>query len=146
MGQGSPHNRLVPNTKEIQAVVGANVRALRKSGLTEHDSILRFAKWTGVPNGTVDRIEKGQTDPQLSHLVKIAAKFPSIRIWHLFVPNLDPRNPPQFITGSELALHIKLEDDYARLRELREGSDTGTFYARTPGDKRPAHSSVKRKR
>jgi transcriptional regulator with XRE-family HTH domain len=108
-------------TKTTIDIVGANIRVLRKSTLTPETnrSINEFAKWTGVANGTVDRIEKGATDPQLSHLLKIAAKYQSygLRIWHLFVPDLDPLFPPALISPKERDFYSDIERAYEKLQE-----------------------------
>ncbi len=99
--------------KAALITLGQNLKALRKSVLTpeESRSINKFAKWVGVANGTVDRLEKGGTDPQLSHLYKIAAKFEphGIRLWHLLVTKLDPMRPPAYLTAQEMQFHVQAE-------------------------------------
>lgn len=107
-------NRRMDKVKSIHKVIGDNVRTLRKSGLHDHGSILKFAAWTGVPNGTIERIEKGLTDPQVSHLVKIAAKFPHLQVWHLFIPGLDPKNVPHAVgVLHEEKLYQDIATDFA---------------------------------
>lgn len=97
MGCGWPETAAMSLSKAFQ-VLGVNVQALRLSILTPEGcrSIKEFGKWVGVSNGTVDRIEKGKTDPQLSHILNIAAKYQGhgIRVWQLFIEGLDPLRPP----------------------------------------------------
>jgi transcriptional regulator with XRE-family HTH domain len=100
---------------------------LRKCTLTPEGSrsINEFAKWTGVANGTVDRIEKGETDPQISHLLKIAGKYQNhgIRPWHLLVAGLDPLAPPELITPAELDAFDAIGDALDRLRGEKGAAD-----------------------
>lgn len=110
----------MPLLKSIQ-ILGSNVRALRKSGLTPEGfrGINKFAKWTGVANGTIQRIEAGKTDPQVSHLAAIAAKYSNygIQLWHLFVPGLDPMDLPAIVTTQQQAFHAKIERAYQELMQ-----------------------------
>lgn len=110
----------MPLNKSIQ-LLGENVRALRKSALTPEGfrGINKFAKWTGVANGTVQRIEKGETDPQVSHLAAIAAKYSAygIQLWHLFVPHLDPMDLPAIVTVQQQEFHAKIERAYRELMQ-----------------------------
>lgn len=127
--------------KTIQ-ILGENVRRLRKSELTPEGSrsINEFAKWAGVANGTVDRIEKGETDPQISHVLKIAAKFQNygVRAWHMFVPELDPTNLPELVTASEVRAYDDIADALDRLRGDVPGAmlPTGTQVPRVAAHKR----------
>ena len=124
VGWNEPENGPMSQRAIIQTV-GANLKALRKSPLTPEGrrSINKFAIWTGVPNGTLDRIERGKTDPQLSHLIKIAMKFQShgIRIWHLFVADLDPMRLPAYLTNKEMQFHAQAEEAYVELQKARTG-------------------------
>ena len=108
----------MPITETIQTV-GKNIRALRKSSLTPmgYRSINKFAAWTDVANGTLDRIEKGKTDPQLSHILKIARKFHAygIRPWHLFIEKLDVANPPAYLSAKERAFLDRAGEAFAAL-------------------------------
>lgn len=110
----------MPLNKSIQ-LLGENVRALRKSALTPEGfrGINKFAKWTGVANGTIQRIEAGDTDPQVSHLVAIAGKYSNygIQVWHLFVPGLDPMDLPALVTTQQQAFHAKIESAYRELMQ-----------------------------
>lgn len=88
--------------------------------------INKFADWVGVANGTVDRIEKGATDPQLSHLIRIAAKYEAhgIQLWHLFVAGLNPADLPAYLTSKERQFHEQAEKAYAELRATRDGASS----------------------
>ena len=100
-------------------VVGENVKRLRLSPHTpkESQSINKFAKWAGVANGTLDRIERGVTDPQLSHLLRIADKYKAygMHVWHLFVPGIDLMALPAYISKHEQEMHENIRQSYQAL-------------------------------
>lgn len=110
--------------KTVLQRVGANIKTLRKSALTPegYRGINKFASWVGVPNGTVDRIERGATDPQLSHLIRIAAKYEThgIQLWHLFVAGLNPLDLPAYLNSKEKQFHDQAEKAFAELRATRD--------------------------
>lgn len=110
----------MPQTKVIQ-ILGANVRRLRKSDWTPEGkrAANEYAKWIGVSNGTMNRIERGLTDPQVSHIIQIASKYAQygIQVWHLFIPGLDLADLPALVTSKEREFHQKLERAYQELRQ-----------------------------
>lgn len=122
-GYLQPDNGAMPQSKIIQAL-GANLRNLRKSDWTPEGkrAANEYAKWIGVSNGTMNRIERGLTDPQLSHLIRIALKYAQygLQPWHLLVPGLDLTDLPALVTAKERQFHQKLEQAY---EELRQSSD-----------------------
>lgn len=79
----------LPDSKEI---LWQNVRSLMnvKYG---RDNLWQFCKFVGIGHGTGSRIKEQQTAVGIDTLQAIADKF-DLQVWHLLLPNLDPKNPP----------------------------------------------------
>lgn len=60
---------------------------------TRSESRLALSKRIGVADGSLGRIKYGTGNPTLEALEKIAHFF-RLEVWHLFIPDLDPANPP----------------------------------------------------
>ncbi|NLZ10864.1 helix-turn-helix domain-containing protein [Neopusillimonas aromaticivorans] len=60
---------------------------------TRDESRLSLSRKIGVADGSLGRIKYGTGNPTLEALENIA-KFFRLEVWHLFVPDLDPKNPP----------------------------------------------------
>lgn len=61
---------------------------------TRSESRLDLSRKMGVADGSLGRIKYGTGNPTLEALEGIA-RFFRLEVWHLFIPNLDPLNPPK---------------------------------------------------
>lgn len=66
---------------------------LTKLLATRSESRLALSRKMGVADGSLGRIKYGTGNPTLEALEGIA-RFFRLEVWHLFVPGLDPANPP----------------------------------------------------
>lgn len=129
----------MPKVKELQGIVGANVRRLRLEHAPEaHRTIKAFAAWVGLGNGTIDRIEKAATDAQLSSVAMIAARF-GLEPWHLLVADASPDNKPRVLAPHEASLYDRFE---SLMEEVPRHAAEAQQLQPT---KRPAHRRRKRK-
>lgn len=65
---------------------------------TRDESRLSLSKKMGVADGSLGRIKYGTGNPTLEALESIA-RFFRLEVWHLFIPDLDPKNPPPLPGG-----------------------------------------------
>jgi hypothetical protein len=144
-GRERPEYGTVPKLKEIQGVVGANVKTLRLDFAPEGcRTIKTFAAWVGLGNGTIDRIEKATVDAQVSSLAAIAHKF-SLEPWHLFIPGVTPANKPKILTPHEMDFYLRVESLMEALPKPAAGTETGRFTTPPGIGKRTAERRRKRK-
>lgn len=108
-------------------VLAANLEALRASHpvLNSQAEIARHSK---VDQRTVNRIFRGEHQPGLDKISKIAKVF-GLEPWQLLVPSLEPSNPPLLVTQSESMR--KLYANLGRTKEAIEG------VLRSEGNTRP---------
>lgn len=72
-----------------------------------------FRAWgekVGVGEATIERMIKGKADVRLDSIEAVARGF-GLQAWQLLVPDLDPRNPPVYLSDGE-------RDLYQRFRQL----------------------------
>lgn len=80
-------------------VLAENLKALRDSSPV-YSSDAKIGAKAGIDQKTVWRIINKKNEPTTLQVSKLAAVF-ELDPWKLFVPNLEPTNPPMLATESE---------------------------------------------
>lgn len=106
---------MLMNTNEI---LWKNVSALMKQKYGE-DNLYRTSKDSALTKypislGSLQRIKKGETAVGLDVLDKIAHFF-EMQTWQLLIPELDPTNPPVFLTENQKEFFNKVKTSYKEL-------------------------------
>jgi hypothetical protein len=80
-------------------------------------SWLAFSRFTGIGNGTAQRINEQSADASLSTLDAISRAF-GLHAWQMLIPSLDPTNPPVFVmTSAERKLYDSLRSAVNKIAE-----------------------------
>lgn len=130
--------------KDIQEVLGANVRRLRANYTQdEYRSVNKLARKLKIGNNAISSIEADEGNPQLETLVCLA-EFWGLEPWHLLVRGVTPDNKPQLLSQESRA---KIASQIQEAAHLLGGgpsaavADEVLTYARptTADGKRRAH-------
>ena len=114
---GQPHSVASPGygsevikKTDSRRVLWQNVSALMRSRYGK-EHLTKFAEDIGAGPGTATRIKNQETSVGLEVIDRIAREF-KLEAWQLFVPDLDPTNPPVLapLTDSERRLYAKLRE------------------------------------
>lgn len=111
LGMLPPMNPTEVLSKNVQALLDQRSWSIKRAAAEAKKNNL------AVSNGTLGRIVKGATSTKVSYLGDLAKLF-EVQVWHLFIPDLDPKNEPVLATvsASQKAL-------FERLAQTREAID-----------------------
>jgi transcriptional regulator with XRE-family HTH domain len=112
---------------EASSILAANLAALMAAS-KELTSQGKVGKRAGIDQRTVGRIRNQENPPTLEQVSKLAKAF-GLEVWQLFVPGLNPSNPPMLTHESE-PLRAMLKN-IANTKEAIEG------YLREEGNTTP---------
>jgi hypothetical protein len=86
------HEMTTEDPLDPKNILWKNVQSLMQAKYGQ-DNLWQFCKFVGIGHGTGSRIKEQRTAVGIDTLEAIAAKF-DLQVWHLLLPNLDPKNPP----------------------------------------------------
>ena len=81
---------------------------VHRYGAMNHNRLAELAK---IGNGTVTRLQRGETS---IGTVESIAKLFKLEVWHLFLPDLRPENPP---VGAMTAEQAKMLEQHRAVRQ-----------------------------
>ena len=85
--------------KSLRSTLAKNLSALMAAD-SSLDTCLKLSARSGVGNGTVDRIRRGEASATLDTLESLAAAF-RLQPWQLLVEDFDHKKPPKLRGQSE---------------------------------------------